>query len=454
MIILNPKGEFEKTQPLDPALLKFYEREREWLYLELRQRWLKDEGKAFLEAIIFGLQDPKNLWDKGRLEEEQPGLDFASVTIADGKRFADFKYVHQTKDRNYRDLRRADLKNQNLHYRVNLKRADLTDANLQGTNLSDVNLQEADLSNANLRGADLSDANFQDAVLRNTNFQEANLWNANLQRADLSIANLQMADIGSSNLQKAYFEKAKLQGADFNCADVAGPVLKKSRLDASQSEVEQEIDDRSADFRNVEFSREWRGPRWIIPVIAWIIHLGKKKLAWRKWKGKKKTRREIRMQEYPEPKRWYAGRPTTFFRVATSNVDWSKNPGLKRYIEDEQFIEDFKEKHPKIYWLWAMSSDCGRCLSLWAFWSVFFAGLFAIIYTALPSIVTVDSNLPYGHFFTNLYFSVVTFTTLGFGDIHADNLWGAFVVGAEVVLGYFFLGGLVAILASKLARRA
>ena len=53
-----------------------------------------------------------------------------------------------------------------------------------------------------------------------------------------------------------------------------------------------------------------------------------------------------------------------------------------------------------------------------------------------------------------LYYSVVTFTTLGFGDIVAVTNWARLAVGVEVVLGYVMLGGLISILANKLARRS
>ena len=48
----------------------------------------------------------------------------------------------------------------------------------------------------------------------------------------------------------------------------------------------------------------------------------------------------------------------------------------------------------------------------------------------------------------------LTFTTLGFGDVKPVNAWGEFVVLLEVVSGYIGLGGLISILANKVARRA
>ena len=52
--------------------------------------------------------------------------------------------------------------------------------------------------------------------------------------------------------------------------------------------------------------------------------------------------------------------------------------------------------------------------------------------------------------FSNLYFSVVTFSTLGFGDITPLNWVGEALVMAEVFAGYVMLGVLISIFALKL----
>ena len=51
------------------------------------------------------------------------------------------------------------------------------------------------------------------------------------------------------------------------------------------------------------------------------------------------------------------------------------------------------------------------------------------------------------------YYSIVTFTTLGFGDIIPKTTIAAMCVTVEVILGYVMLGGLITIFASKLSRR-
>ncbi len=56
--------------------------------------------------------------------------------------------------------------------------------------------------------------------------------------------------------------------------------------------------------------------------------------------------------------------------------------------------------------------------------------------------------------FTTVYYSVVTFTTLGFGDITPRTPLAAGIVMLEVIVGYLMLGILISILATKVARRS
>jgi len=56
--------------------------------------------------------------------------------------------------------------------------------------------------------------------------------------------------------------------------------------------------------------------------------------------------------------------------------------------------------------------------------------------------------------FTPYYFSIVTYTTLGFGDVKPHDLAGELLVSIEVIFGYLTLGLLLAVLADKVARRS
>ncbi|EAC4377985.1 pentapeptide repeat-containing protein [Listeria monocytogenes] len=82
---------------------------------------------------------------------------------------------------------------------ADLRRADLSGANLRGANLSYADLRRADLSGANLRGANLRRANLSYADLSCADLSCANLRVANLSYADLSYANLRRADLNWIN---------------------------------------------------------------------------------------------------------------------------------------------------------------------------------------------------------------------------------------------------------------
>jgi voltage-gated potassium channel Kch len=53
-----------------------------------------------------------------------------------------------------------------------------------------------------------------------------------------------------------------------------------------------------------------------------------------------------------------------------------------------------------------------------------------------------------------IYFSVVTLTTLGYGDIVPSSTAAQVLCMVEVFMGYVMLGGLLSIFSNKMARRA
>ena len=83
--------------------------------------------------------------------------------------------------------------------RANLREADLCGANLCEADLYGANLCEANLCGANLRGASLRGANLCGANLRRANLRGADLCGANLCEANLCGANLR----GAKNAEKA-----------------------------------------------------------------------------------------------------------------------------------------------------------------------------------------------------------------------------------------------------------
>jgi hypothetical protein len=281
--------------------------------------------------------------------------------------------------------------------------------------LRGIQLKGCDLSGADLRDVDLSGADLNGANLANVNLWGCSLFEADLSDADLTDANLSGANLEGANLSGARLKGSHLQGVSYTTDTLFDRLM-----------------------------------GYWIPIVTRYIPLIKRKV-------------------------WPSCRPTDFEYIDTTILDSSQNPLLRRYIEDYQYIKAFRYKswfrRTIVYPIWKVSSDCGRSLLAWSVCSIAIALLFGLIYAPFtmpsqtPGIlqdilswadpeIYIDSNTHDHPIWTPIYFSIVTFTTLGFGDIQPRNGAGLFWVGLEVIIGYIMLGGLVSIFASKLARRA
>ena len=152
--------------------------------------------------------------------------------------------------------------------------------------------------------------------------------------------------------------------------------------------------------------------------------------------------------------RCYVDRKTNFRGVAigTAIID----PMTKLLLEYNircMGWEDWYKGHKILQWpvwlFWQMSDYGISTLRIIA-WFFGMAVVFAIVYRVWPGLVIVRGEV--GHlrdFIHALYFSVVTMTTLGFGDIAAnpDSHWGQILLMVQVILGYVLLGALITRLA-------
>ena len=290
----------------------------------------------------------------------------------------------------------ADLSGQNLKG-ANLEGAILFNANLKGTNLSRANLKNAeltgaDLSGANLEWADLTKAGLGKAVLHGTRMLQANMNYATLTGADLKHAKL-----CSASLHSARFHEANLKHTDFSSANLTGADLSNSHVEHAtffQANLQQANLYQVAGFEKA----------------SWI-------------------------------------------GADMRNINYSGAYLLQRFARDQNYIKEFRERSPYtrfIYYLWWITSDCGRSILRWLALICIVGLLYAGLYTL------VDIN--YGDhdviWFTPIYYSFVTMTSLGYGDISPQGLYGEILAVSEVLIGYIMLGGLLSIFANKLARRA
>jgi hypothetical protein len=79
---------------------------------------------------------------------------------------------------------------------------------------------------------------------------------------------------------------------------------------------------------------------------------------------------------------------------------------------------------------------------------VLFAGCSVVEW--VPSLSSAKACM--GHYCSALYFSVSTFTTLGYGDYTAASPYGKLIAGGEAMSGAFFMALFVVCLARKYGR--
>lgn len=114
------------------------------------------------------------------------------------------------------------------------------------------------------------------------------------------------------------------------------------------------------------------------------------------------------------------------------------------YFAKPQYLGCYAEH--KLQWFyslldWALWGH-GVKLHRLAFSSSFFILIYAFLYQALAD--QIQANTPPESFFDYLYFSIVTFTTLGYGDILPKTTLLRMICGTEAFIGAFMMGLVVA----------
>ncbi|MHC4983860.1 MAG: ion channel, partial [Planctomycetota bacterium] len=194
-------------------------------------------------------------------------------------------------------------------------------------------------------------------------------------------AHLEGADLFEAHLEGAGLRDAHLEGADFERAVVDGATV-----------VWTKYADKDTMFTGVGLD-------------AARVEPGLKQL----------LQYNIRRKRWEE---WYAQGPWWMF--------WLK---LLKNISVRPF-----------WWMCDYGRSTGRIIGSF----LLLALIFAILYSSFPTWLSVRGGELNG-FLHALYFSVVTMTTLGFGDIHANpaSPCGQILLMLQVILGYVLLGALV-----------
>ncbi len=373
-------------------------------------------------AELFGAYLPADYKDIPSVYHRKNGL--PAGIRSEGKQVGDVSEEEfRAEDLSCMDLRGRQLDGMDLSNRI-LNAADLRHASLHATNLSGADFAAADLSGADLSSAELFHADFSGAVMSRVDLERAFLIDANMSLAYLHGANLSGAHLTGVNLTSARLNSARLVSADLSHACLKDADLRGANLE--------DCDLSNADLRGADLTG--------VNLQGAILSSADFSDA------------NITGVQFDETE------ACRDIRIDTAHG----NALFKRYAQDQAYVEEYEINRPTRHFLWKYSSNCGRSLSLWVFWCVFIAVAFSLVFHfhlgGSESFVLTELAKEPGYdprdWAPMLYYSVVTFTTLGFGDIVPRTQEAAWWIMAEVIMGYFMLGGLITILATKLARRS
>lgn len=304
---------------------------------------------------------------------------------------------------------------------LSLIRADLSRLDLSGADLSSCDLSEADLSGARLVGA-----NLDGAILFATNLSGAELLGAQLNEVNASDACLEDAGLGKVTAVGSQFFNVKATGATFSGADLTNADFRASDLQRTRmtDTILRQTSFDGCAMHGADLSRS--------PVDE------------ASFRDTDLTDTRLRSVTGYQSADWIG--------ADLRDVDFTGAWLLRRHALDENYLHEFRTQSPRHEWLykvWWITSDCGRSLFRWSMWTLIIALVYAVAYTQVD-ISWGDSKTS----FSPVYYSVVTFTTLGYGDVLPGSTTAQVLAVSETVLGYFSLGGMMSILSDKIARRS
>jgi Pentapeptide repeats (8 copies)/Ion channel len=277
-----------------------------------------------------------------------------------------------------------------------------------------------------LEGTRFEDACLEQAVFAKAHIERSCFWGANAKNADFHFAHLEEAKLGVANfegcdfsdaiLKNAYLTPSELSGAKFTKADLRGCSIRACVVNGSTRFWECIVNCYSKEGRYTDCEGTPLNSLIIDPPTKQLLEYNVRRMNWEDW--------------YPKQHRSLAWLIRKFWEISDYGI------------------------------------STGQIIKTFFAWAVIFAGSYLawglVDYHLLgikddPGIVSNLFTLEHGQKavspglvpFRAVYFSIVTMTTLGFGDMYASTqglwrgLFGHILLAIQVILGYVLLGALV-----------
>ncbi|WP_176451334.1 pentapeptide repeat-containing protein [Halorubrum sp. Ea8] len=436
----------------------------------------------------------QSLVDTEVREQTQPGGELLDGAVLTGIKFDDIfslrGYYLRDTDFSKTDLSQVSLNNANLTG-ANLFNADLTNGYLWDVNFTDaylfnVALTDAYLFNTDFIDADLTSADLRDADLPNTEFTGADLTSSDLSGTDLTDARLRWASLADVTAIRANFTDTDLlgvdlEGASLNDSQFDGAALTGARLyDTKPQGVS--INDQTVFSDQTVYAREadpcdpWHPldgetttPISLRDKIALAVRSGqvlqsryrsadanppsgsiaKVRQAVKRFRRHRNLNTEDRREVGDRLKK-----ATSVYRIRQRLQRENSRPRdvaqpyvreqhsrRKRAFATRSYWEWFK--HATYRWVMLYGESPARVVGT----SIAAVAVFAAIYSIVGGIV-IGGETP--DLIGYIYFSAVTFSTLGYGGIEPTTTTTQLLASVQSLIG----GILIALLVAVFGRRA
>ena len=323
-----------------------------------------------------------------------------------------------------------------------------------GRDLRAIEFGEIDLCRANFKRANLSFARFKGTDLERANFKRAALYKAYFEGANLERANF----VRASDLYKTHFKGANLFGSNFKGAYIIKTYFRKVNLTLailSNCFIEGvKFYDCTFDITEFDYSE--------IKDIDW----GNSKINKRYFKNLQPPDYGLGFKDYTALMETYITLKNQFNKNGLYNdMSWaylkekeSLRLHYKQYIigEEKIYIHDRTKFFFKLLWEYILFFLFGYGEKPWHIlgWSFLTIIIFGLIYKITNAIGSSLQDIDTGvTFWRSLYFSTITFTTVGFGDFHPLRDIPRIFVMTEAALGLFFYSLFVFTFGRRIAGR-
>lgn len=371
------------------------------------------------------------------------------------------------------------------------QRTTFLDSNCAGTNFIDADFNTPpifegaqfdrstqlcrNLIDAKLNNADLSETEFTDLTLTGANLKEANLSSADIEadftNADLSNIYAFDADLSNSKLERTVLDGANLQSADLQGAKLHSGVISDAIIDHdTKFDSVSPYEEAAREEQNLDSKIEY------INRAIWSYNsLSLSRLSKENALSKQAQQYYIKEKDLKQKLSWLelCG-PTSSNSNGREGTIKAKINQFRNLLgvsdtSDKQFRTPFASQGRRL--LKALKAEISRRTIKYGegHWNVLFSLcvvtlLYSLIYpiwgiqrgdevlkysVSLNNILSRDIHVDWEIWVNSIYFSVVTFTTLGYGDVQPVG-FAKYVAASEAVIG----ASLMALLVFVLGRRA